>query len=445
MSSTVALAKLAIKGGPKVREHKFPAYRTIGQEEKDAALKVLDSGVLSRFLGSWHDDFYGGPQIRALETEWAAHFKVKHAVAMNSATSGLFAAVGALGIEPGDEIIVSPYTMTASAVAPLIYNAIPVFADIEPDYYCLSVESIEANITPQTKAIIIVDIFGQPYNADAINALAKKHGLKVIEDCAQSPGATLNGKFAGTLGDIGVYSLNYHKHIHTGEGTLVVTDDDNLAERLRLIRNHAEQVVEGHGIDNLVNMLGFNYRMTEIEAALAREQLKKLDRLLEERRANIAYLEERLAGIPCLEMPKVRPGATHVYIVHPIQFNSKIAGIHRNTFVDAVKAELAPIELRETEGVRITSGYLKPLYLQPLYQKKIAYGSKGCPWTSDFYTGNVSYAKGICPIAENMFEETLLLHELMRPGMTRQDLDDVVSAFEKVWENRGELHDNSNA
>ena len=358
---------------------------------------------------------------------------------MNSATSGLFAAVGALGIEPGDEVIVSPYTMTASAVAPLIYNAIPVFADIEPEYYCLSLESIEANITPRTKAIIIVDIFGQPYNADAINALAKKHGIKVIEDCAQAPGATLGNQFAGTLGDIGVYSLNYHKHIHTGEGTLVVTNDDDLAERLRLIRNHAEQVVEGHGIDNIVNMLGFNYRMTEIEATIAREQLKKLDGLLEERKANIAYLEKELASIPCLEMPKVRPGASHVYIVHPLQFNAEIAGMHRNTFVDAVKAELAPIELRETEGVRITSGYLKPLYLQPLYQKKIAYGSKGCPWTSDFYTGNVSYEKGICPVAESMYEDKLILHELMRPGMTQADLDDVVAAFTKVWDNRGEL------
>uniref|UniRef100_UPI00102B861A DegT/DnrJ/EryC1/StrS family aminotransferase n=1 Tax=Candidatus Magnetaquicoccus inordinatus TaxID=2496818 RepID=UPI00102B861A len=314
------MSQLAIHGGPKVRNDYFPPYRTIGTEEEAAVKRVLDSGVLSRFLGTWHEDFLGGPEVRALEEEWADHFGVKHAIAVNSATSGLYCAVGAAGIGPGDEVIVSPYTMSASAIAPLIYNAIPVFSDIEEDYYCLSPQSIEQRITPRTKAIIVVDLFGQVFDVDAIRALAKKHQLLVIEDCAQAPGATYRGQFAGTLGDMGVFSLNYHKHIHTGEGGIIVTQNDDLAEKLRLIRNHAEAVVEARGTASLVNMLGFNYRMTEIEAAIAREQLKKLPRLLRERWDNIAYLSEKLQSIPCLTLPKIRPETGHAFYLHTLTY-----------------------------------------------------------------------------------------------------------------------------
>lgn len=426
---------LAINGGQKIREKKFPAYRTIGMEEETAVIEVLRSGVLSRFLGTWHEDFYGGPQVQAFEKEWAEYFGVKHAITVNSATSGLYAAVGALGIEPGDEVIVSPYTMSASAVAPIIYGGIPVFADIEDDCFCLSPLSVEKCITPRTKAIIVVDIFGQPYDVDAINAIAEKYNIKVIEDCAQAPGAKYKDKFAGTLGDIGIYSLNYHKHIHTGEGGLVVTDDDLLAERVRMIRNHAEAVVDGRAFHGLTNMVGFNFRMTEIEAAIGREQLKKLNYLLAERKKNIDYLEKRLSSIPCLAMTSVRSESTHVYYLHTMKFKESIAGIHRNKFVDAVKAELQVIELRETEGVKIGSGYVKPLYLQSIYQEKIAFGQSGYPWNINENTRKISYANGLCPVVEQMHFNELITHELMRPGMMQEDLDDVVKAFEKVWEN----------
>jgi dTDP-4-amino-4,6-dideoxygalactose transaminase len=433
------MTTLALFGGEKVRKVKFPAYRPIGKEEEDAVLRVIRSGVLSKYLGCWHEDFLGGPEVRALESEWAAYFNVKHAIAVNSATSALYCAVGATGIGPGDEVIVSPYTMSASATAPLIYNAIPVFADIEEDYFCLSPESVEKRITERTKAIIVVDIFGQPYDADRINAIAKKYGLYVIEDCAQAPGAEYKGKRAGTLGDIGIFSLNYHKHIHTGEGGILVTDNDDLAEKLRLIRNHAEAVVEAKGFATLVNMIGFNYRMTEIEAAIAREQLKKLPDLIEGRLKNIEYLTNKLKNITCLEPTRIRPECKHVFYVHPIKFNAAVAGIHRDRYVEAVKAELMPIELRESEGIKIGCGYTKPLYLHPLYQQRIAYGKSGCPWACDKYSGKVDYSKGICPVTEKMYEDILITHELMRPGMSKQDLDDVVSAFNKVWENRVKL------
>lgn len=430
------MPKLAINGGPKVRNTKFPPYLPIGDEELQNVKKVFASGTFSRFLGTWHEDFYGGEQVRALEREWAEFFKVKHAIAVNSATSALYCAVGAIGTEPGDEIIVSPYTMCASATAPLIYGAIPVFADVEPDYFCLDVAGIEEKITDRTRAIIVVDIMGQVYDP-RINDLAKKHSLKIIEDCAQAPYAKCGNRFAGTLGDIGIYSLNYHKHIHSGEGGILVTNDDVLANKLRLIRNHAEAVVEAKGETDLVNMVGFNYRMTEIEAAIAREQLKKLPKLFDERVMNVRYLEKCLSLIPCLTMPKVRAHCTHAYYVHSFLFDENMAGIFRNQFVEAVKAELQPITLRETEGIRVGCGYVKPLHLLPMYQNKIAFGSKGYPWSASDRT--YDYSKGICPVVEELHFKTLISHEYMRPGMTENDLNDVINAFDKVWENRCEI------
>lgn len=433
------MPRLAIMGGPKVRERLFPAYRVIGREEEQAAVEVIRSGVLSRFLGCWHDDFYGGPEVRKLEAEWAEYYGVKHAISVNSATSGLYCAVGACGAGPGDEIIVCPYTMSASAAAALVYNAVPVFADIEPDFFCLDVKSIEQRITSRTRAIIVVDIFGQPYDAEAINALAARHGLKVIEDAAQAPGAIYHGRPAGTLGDMGVFSLNYHKHIHTGEGGIVVTNDDDLADRLRLIRNHAETVVEDMGFSSLVNMLGFNYRMNEIEAAMAGQQLRKLGGLLQARRENVKYLESRLQGLECLEIPPERPGCEHAYYVHALKYRSASSGLSRSRYVEAVAAELAPIELREGEGVNIGAGYVAPLYLEPLYQQRILYGGKSCPFGCPWYEGQVDYSRGICPVTERMHFDELITHEMIRPPMTREDLDDVAQAFWKVWEHRAEL------
>ncbi|RKX93175.1 MAG: DegT/DnrJ/EryC1/StrS family aminotransferase, partial [Spirochaetes bacterium] len=373
------MAKLAILGGKPVRRKKFPFYKTVGSEEKLAVGRVIDSGILSNFLGSWHPNFYGGKEVQSLEKEWAEYFGVKYAIAVNSCTSGLYCAVGAIGVEPGDEIIVSPYTMSASATAPLIFNAIPVFADIEEEYFCLDSEAVEKVISSKTRAIIVVDIFGQPYDVKKINRIAKKYGLYIIEDCAQAPYAKYKNKFAGTLADIGVFSLNCHKHIQCGEGGIVVTNNRKLAERIRLIRNHAEAVVKDRRIKDISNMIGFNFRMTELEAAVARCQLKKLDRFVKQRVKNCNYIYSQLKDISAIKIPPVREGCSHVYYIQPFKFNEEIAGISRDVFIKAVQAELTVTEKIENYGVKIWAGYCKPLYLLPLYQRKIAYGKKGFP------------------------------------------------------------------
>jgi len=435
------MSTLALLGGRPVRTEPFPAYNTIGAEEIAAVTKVMESGNLSEFLGAWHEDFYGGPEVRAFEAEWARAHRAKHAVSVNSATSGLYAAIGASGVGPGDEVIVSPYTMMASATAPLIFNAVPVFADIDPETFCLSPDGIRARITPRTKAIVVVHIFGGPADMDAIMAIAREHGLVVIEDCAQAPLGTYRGRPVGTLGHMGVFSLNYHKHIHTGEGGVVTTNDDGFAERVQLIRNHGEAVVGKKGTANLVDMVGFNFRLGEIEAAIGRAQLQKAPDLIARRRVNVAYLEKKLAGVPGIKLPTVEQGTGHTYYVHPLAYDANVTQVPRESFVAALKAELPPTRMREKHGPLIGAGYVKPLYLEPMYQNQIAYGDVGCPFKCPLYKGQADYRPGLCPNAEKAHFETLITHELMRPPMTERDLDDVAAAFHKVAENMGVLRD----
>jgi len=423
------MTKLAINGGEPVRKTSFPQYVTIGEEEKRAVMEVLDSTVLSKYLGTWSPDFYGGPKVRQLEQDWAQYFGIKHAISVNSATSGLYAAVGAVGVGPGDEVIVSPYTMTASATAALIYGAIPVFADIDPQIFCLSPESIEKCITPYTKAIIVVDIFGHPADMDEIMDIARDRDLVVIEDAAQAPGAKYKGRNAGTLADMGVYSLNYHKTIHCGEGGIVVTENDDFVERLQLIRNHAEVVVKNKGVKNLVNMIGFNYRMTEIEGAIAIEQLKKLEKLLLLRIKAAEYLTKHLSDFPGIVPPFVRSGVRHGYYVYPIIYKAEKVGIPRERFVAALNAE----------GIPMVNGYQEPLYLEPCYQQRIAFGNDGFPFTYPGYKGKINYQLGICPITERMYTSELMITNICHAGICESDLEDTVTAFEKVLSHGEEL------
>ncbi|HFC47175.1 MAG TPA: DegT/DnrJ/EryC1/StrS family aminotransferase [Dissulfuribacter thermophilus] len=432
------MSKLAIFGGRPVRSHPFPPYRTLGAEEIEAVNRVMEKGQLSRFIGAWHPDFWGGEEIRALEEEWAAFFNVKHAIAVNSCTSGLQCAIGALDLEPGDEVIVPPLTMSATVVAPLVFDCIPVFSDCDPATFCLDPERLQDAITHRTRAILAVDLFGHPISEELIR-IAKDKGLYLVEDAAQAPGATKGGRYAGTLGDIGVFSLNYHKHIHCGEGGIVVTDDDDLALRVRLIRNHAESCVEGAGIESISGLIGFNFRLTEIQAAIAREQLKKLPELLSKRRANARWLSEELKDIPALSPPEEREDVGHAYYVHAIRYDEKVAEISRDVFVAAVKRELPVMAGREGDGVLIRDGYVRPLYLLPIFKQKQCYGRKGYPFTLSGRSEWPNYAEGCCPVSERLHFKELIIHELIHAGLSMSDMKDVRDAFFKVWEKRDEL------
>ena len=345
---------LAEAGGTPVIDRVFPRYNSLGTEEAEAVQKVMETGVLSQFLGCWHEDFYGGSKVREFETQCQEYFGVKHAITVNSWTSGLIAAVGALDIEPGDEIIVSPWTMCASATAILQWNAIPVFADIDPHTFNLDPESVRANITEKTR--------------------------------------------------------------------VVVTNDDALAERVRLIRNHAEAVLNDREEMPLNNMLGYNFRLGEIECAIGIEQLKKLPALVASRQHLAERLAEGIRDLPGLQVPVVGEGNTHVYYVFPLLVDPLITGCSKEELAAALKAE----------GVELATRY-QNLHLLPMYQKKMAYGSTGFPWSAEFSRQSVSYDKGICPVAEVMNDSTYLGFGMCVYDLNEADIDLIIQAFRKVW------------
>ncbi len=418
--------KLALFGGSKIIKKPFKKYNTIGKEELNAVTKVIKKGVLSKYLARWSDDFEGGPKVKTFEKRWAKYFKVKHAISVNSWTSGLVCAVGSIGIEPGDEIILPPWTMSATAMAILHWNAIPVFADIEKDTYCIDPVSIEKNISEYTKAIIVVDIGGQSADMNRINKIAKKYNLKVICDTAQAPGSLYFKKFTGTLSDVGGYSLNYHKHIHTGEGGMLVTNDDNIAKKLKLIRNHAEAVVGDMGFNDLSNMIGHNFRLGEIESSIGIEQLKKLDGLIKERQRIAKRLINGLKDLEGLNMPKTRQNCSHVYYMFFMTLDlDKIKGAKRDKIFNALVAE----------GVVGLSLKFANVHLLPIFQKKQAYGSKGFPWTSKITKREINYNKGICPIAESLHDKNYIGFQMCMHEMSNDEIDIMISAFKKVWKN----------
>ncbi len=416
---------LAILGGQPAFTGVLQPYNSIGTEEIDAVNRVMRSGCLSGYYGSWSDEFFGGPVVRAFETAWAARFQCSHAIAVNSNTSGLVAAMGAVGIGPGDEVIVPPLTMAATAVAPLVYGGIPVFVDLDPVTCCLDPNEVRKNITAKTRAIVVVNLFGHIAHLRELRSIADEHGIYLIEDNAQAPLGTEDGRYAGTIGNIGVFSLNYHKHFHTGEGGVCTTDDEKLAMRLRLIRNHGESCVAGAGVTDLVNLVGFNMRMTEMCAAIGLEQLKKADVLVGEREHICLRLNEGLAGLSGISLPVQRSGTRPVYYMYQMRFDPQEVGVSREVFARALAAE----------GFQTFLGYLKPLYMLPLFQQRIAIGREGWPFTLTQRT----YGKGLCPVAERLHEVELMGFDCCCQKIPDTDLDDLIAAFRKVHACREQL------
>ncbi len=418
---------LAINGGKRLLRRPWAPIHVVDEREVAAATRVIRRGPLSGFLGNTGRGFLGGPEVRRFEKEFSKKFKVKYAVAFNSATTALHGAVAALGVGPGDEVIVSPYTMSASVTAVLMNGAVPIFADVDERTFCLDVESVRRCITPRTKAIMVTDLMGQGPNFGKLLPLAKKHKLKVIEDNAQSPGATWRGKFLGTVGDIGVFSLNIHKTIRTGEGGVLVTNDSKLALRAQLCRNHGEAVVDDMPSYTGGPIFGSNYRMSEVIAAMACVQLTKLDFLTRKRIALAVHLTKRLKEIPGLIPHYTHPDNKNVYYRYAIRVDERVLGLSMHALVDAMRAE----------GFAMSRGYVKPIYLMKLFKERKAFNNTHFPF--DYRGMRQQYRKGLCPVAERLHEKEFVFTDVCQHPYTNRHVDKFISGLKKVLARKDEL------
>jgi len=345
----------------------------IGEEERQAVLAVLESGQLAQ-----------GPVVSALESEFAAWCGVRHAVAMSSGTAALHVALLAAGIGPGDEVITSALTFVASANAALFVGARPVFVDVEPETFCLDPDLVEVAITPRTRAILPVHLYGHPAAMPELRQIAARHGLLVIEDACQAHGAAIGKTRVGALGDCAVFSLYPTKNMTAAEGGLLTTNDEAIAAQARLLRNHGASERYRHEV------LGYNFRLTDVHAAIGLAQLRKLERFNAARRENAAILSDGLRSVPGVVAPVERPGYTHVY--H--QYTLRLPGGRRT----------APKRLASL-GIGSSVHYPIPVHHQPLY-RDLGYGDIRLSWS------------------EQLAEEVLSLP--VHPGLTSEDLARIV-------------------
>lgn len=424
------MPKLAILGGSPIRnlkERPYPSYPKITDEEIDAVVEVLRAGILSSRRGKKTKEF---------EDEFAKYIGVNHAIAVSSGTAAIHLALAALGIGTGDEVLVPAYTFTSSATPIIMQNAIPVFVDVDPLTYNVSIEDASRKVTENTKAIIVVHLFGLSADMDKVMKFANEYDLYVIEDCAQAHGAKYKGKRVGSIGDVGTFSFYEGKNMMTGEGGMLTTNDDELAERIRMLRDHCEirglleYMKRPKRKWPLTNMLGFNYRMTELQAAIGLVQLTKLDKNNEKRRELAKILNSRLGKIIGIKPPYVPEYAYHIYHVYCSRYFEEQVGVPRELFVKAVNAE----------GGLVSEGYTIPLYANPIYREKIA-KAKGCPFTCPFYKGLVNYSDGICPVTEELCYKRGLWFGI-HSELSKEDIEDCLVAVEKVIENIGELKRN---
>jgi perosamine synthetase len=417
-------ARLASDGGTPLRTRPFAPNCSIGGRERELLLDAFDSLSWSGFRAGaqGHDIralcelpsadalrfadgealFLGGRWTRQLEAMFAARMGVRYAVACNSATSGLVMAAGALNLQPGDEVLVPCMSFHATATALVPWGCVPVFVEVKPDTFCIDPIDARAKITPRTKAIMVVHLGGSPADMDSILSL----GLPVIEDCAQSLGATYRGREVGAIGTVGVCSLTETKSITCGEGGMVVTDDARIARKARLIRNHGEGVAqESWSDEELLNVVGMNYRLTELQAALAVAQYEQLDARNRAREENASRLAERLSRWPWFVRQAVEPEATAAWFLFKTRYVPASGMPSRDELVAMLDAE----------GIPSVAGYTRLLYENPLFTRRGA-----------------GYGRGTCPRSEAINRE-FLWFPFLNPPNTPADMDDAADAVEKIF------------
>jgi|Deesub1362B_J571_1020462.scaffolds.fasta_scaffold03767_4 dTDP-4-amino-4,6-dideoxygalactose transaminase len=377
----------------------------VDEEEVQAVREVLLSGR-----------YVSGPKVEEFEEKFADYIGVEHAVAVNSGTAALHIALASLGIGPGDEVVVPPLTFFSTVSAVLHQNAIPVFADIDAESFCLDPADFERKITENTKAIIPVHIFGNAAEMNEIVSIAEENDVTVIEDCAQAHGTEYKGRKVGSIGDAGCFSFYATKHMTTVEGGMITTDSDEIAEKARIIRNHGMI-----GRDQHV-MLGYNYRMSEINAAIGLVQLKKLERLNELRIKNSLYLLEQIRErIEWVRVPEMKDYIKHTFFWCPVIVLEDKLGMKTMEIVKKLKEN----------GIEVRYRYREPLYRQKVLLDLSPY-PKGCP----FRCGRkIDYRNVFLPNVEKIAGKIIGLPN--HPGLSKEDLDYVLDVLERIGNERG--------
>ena len=401
---------LALFGGPKAITTAPRPYQRYG----DAELAQLQEALAQNTL------FYAfGAKVKTFCERFAAMHGMKHCIPASSCTAAIHLAVASLNLEPGDEVITAPVTDMGTILGILWCQLIPVFADLDADTHLLDPASVEAHITPRTRAIIPVHLAGAPCDMDAMRAIADKHGLTIIEDCAQSYLAEYDGRYVGTFGELSCFSINEYKHISCGDGGMVLTNDDELADRCRLLMDKGYER-SGQSRNRGTPFLAMNYRMTELQGAVALAQLEKLPEIVAYYRALYDRLHAGLLGTPGLRLPRmVDKGRTSAYS-YMLCLDEEALGIPREWFLRALAAEGLPV-----------GGYIAaPSYRIDLFNNQATLGHSGMPFTLPGVDIGNRYDEGSCPQAEQILRTCVFLTLGMQH--TGELMDDIAAAYRKV-------------
>ncbi len=404
------MSTLALYGGTPIKMGSLTTGPRFGEEE----LAELREALAQNTLFYWH-----GGKVKQLQHEFAAMYGVKYCIAASSGTAAIHVALGALGLTCGDEVITSPITDMGTIIGILYQNAIPVFADVDPHTYNLDPRCVEAAITERTKAIVAVHLAGMPADMDAILSIARRHNLRVVEDCAQTYHARYHGRLVGTFGDFGCFSLNDYKQISAGEGGLILTNDGALAERAMLFADKG-YARRSTGITP-PEALAPNYRMNELTGAVALAQIRKLDSICARRRQIGTRYQDGLQDLKGISPHGTTPGGESTWWYYSFRVDPKILGVGRDKFVEAVKAEGIPCQGSHIPDV---------VYRYPVLANRHAYQGTDCPWGCPRRGRAVEYQSGLCPVAEEVIQQTVKLP--ISEFYSDADADAVVEAVRKV-------------
>jgi perosamine synthetase len=405
---------LAINGGKPQINYVLPdindvSGRGIGSEEKKLVMEVLDSGSLGLLAGT---------KVRKFQNDWAAKFGVKTAVATSSGTAAIHTALIFIGVGPGDEVLVPPITDMGTVIAILLQNAIPVFVDVDVHTQNMDPCDMERKITERTKAVLPVHMFGYPCDMDSITAIARKHGIYIIEDCCQAHLTEYKGRYVGTFGDAAAFSFQQTKHITTGEGGMVITNEDAICGRKLLLCADKGWPREKYR-DHL--FLAPNYHMTDLQAAVGIAQLRKIDRHNENRRKSAQVLTSVIGGIDGVQAPLDGPEAKHTYFAYSFTIDPAVFTADNKQLARAISAE----------GVKMLPSYLpQPLYLYDFLLNQKTYGNTHCPFDCENYKTNMDYRNVSCPNAVEACKRGMFM--LWNEKMTEENANDIGNAIRKV-------------